>query len=39
MQMPRPDATVLADKARIVAALQAVLPADAVIADPTATRA
>jgi glycolate oxidase len=39
MQMPRPNATVLADKARIVAALRAVLPADAVIADATATRA
>jgi glycolate oxidase len=39
MQMPRPDASVMANKARLVAALQAVLPADAVIADATATRA
>ena len=39
MEMPVPSARVLADKARIVAALRAILPADAVIDDPTETRA
>ncbi|WP_299937127.1 FAD-linked oxidase C-terminal domain-containing protein [uncultured Pelagimonas sp.] len=39
MQMPRPDASVLARKARIVAQLQAVLPQGAVISDEAETRA
>ena len=39
MEMPVPSARVLAEKARIVAALRAILPADAVIDDPTETRA
>jgi len=39
MDMPQPDARVLAGKARIVARLRAVLPADAVIADEAETRA
>ncbi len=34
MQMPIPDASVLARKARIVERLRGVLPADAVIHDP-----
>src|SRR5699024_7570388 len=37
--MPVPDAAVMARKADIVAALAAVLPADAVISDPAETRA
>ena len=37
--MPRPNPDVLSAKARIVAGLQAILPADAVIADPLETRA
>ncbi len=37
--MPLPDPAVLADKARIIARLLAVLPADAVIHDPAETRA
>ena len=37
--MPAPDAAIIARKPQIVAALQAVLPADAVISDPTETRA
>ena len=39
MQMPVPDAGVIARKAAIVARLRAVLPADAVIDDPAETRA
>ncbi len=39
MQMPEPDPAVLAKRARIVARLQEVLPADAVIHDPAETRA
>ena len=39
IQMPVPDAGIVARKPQIVAALQAVLPADAVISDPAETRA
>lgn len=39
MQMPEPDPRILARKPAIVAALRAVLPADAVIDDPAETRA
>ncbi len=39
MDMPTPDATILAGKERIVARLAAVLPADALITDPAETRA
>ena len=39
MDMPRPDPAVLSGKARIVARLRSVLPSDAVIDDPTETRA
>ena len=39
MQMPVPDAAILARKARIVERLLMVLPADAVIDDPAETRA
>ena len=39
MQMPVPDATVLARKALIVERLLAILPADAVVHDETETRA
>jgi glycolate oxidase len=39
MQMPVPDSSVLARKARIVERLLAVLPSDAVIHDETETRA
>jgi glycolate oxidase len=39
MQMPEPDAGVLARKAEIVARLRAALPAEAVIADAAALRA
>ncbi|WP_376874658.1 FAD-linked oxidase C-terminal domain-containing protein [Albirhodobacter sp. R86504] len=39
MQMPKPDAMVIARKPRIVAALRAVLPDDAVIDDPRETKA
>jgi glycolate oxidase len=39
MQMPEPDARVLADRARIIARLQEALPRDAVIHDPNETRA
>ncbi len=39
MQMPKPDANVLARKARIVAQLQAVLPQGAVISEDAETRA
>ena len=39
MQMPKPDASILARKAAIAARLRAVLPEDAVITDPTETRA
>ncbi len=39
MQMPVPDARVLAKRDRIVARLQSVLPPDAVIHDPHETRA
>lgn len=37
--MPAPDAAIIARKPEIVAALAAVLPADAVISDPEETRA
>lgn len=39
MEMPRPDAMILSRRTEIVAALRAVLPADAVIDDPVETRA
>jgi len=39
MDMPPPNPDILALKSRIVARLQTVLPADAVISDPTETRA
>ena len=39
MQMPQPDGRVLAQKARIVAALEKILPRDAVISDLAETRA
>ncbi|SEM97869.1 glycolate oxidase [Loktanella fryxellensis] len=39
MQMPIPDARVLALKADLAARLRSVMPADAVIADPSETRA
>ena len=39
MQMPQPSPDILARKARIVARLAQVLPADAVISDDTETRA
>jgi glycolate oxidase len=39
MQMPAPDARVLAKRDRIVARLHSVLPAEAVIHDPRETRA
>jgi glycolate oxidase len=39
MDMPQPDPAILARKAQIVARLQAVLPADAVIHEPHETRA
>jgi glycolate oxidase len=39
MDMPKPSAQILADKSRIVAGLLEVLPRDAVISDPTETRA
>ena len=39
MEMPVPNPTVLAQKARVVARLQGVLPADAVIHDERETRA
>jgi glycolate oxidase len=39
MQMPVPDARVLAKRDRIIARLQSVLPPEAVIHDPHATRA
>ena len=39
MQMPEPNAAVMARRDRIVAQLQAVLPSDAVIHDPMETRA
>ena len=39
MEMPTPDPVVLSHRARIVARLRAVLPADAVIDDPNETRA
>lgn len=39
MDLPLPDPAILARKARIVASLRAVLPADAVIDDPAETRA
>ena len=39
MQMPIPNATILARKATIYARLAAVLPADALITDPAETRA
>ncbi len=39
MEMPRPDRGLIARRDRIVAALRAVLPADAVIDDPAETRA
>ncbi len=39
MEMPLPDPVVLAKRGRIVARLAEVLPADALITDPTETRA
>lgn len=39
MQMPAADTRIMARKSEIVAALRAVLPADAVIDDPTETKA
>jgi len=39
MEMPTPDPAILSRKASIVAALENVLPADAVISDPMETRA
>jgi glycolate oxidase len=39
MQMPRPNPAVIRDRAAIVGALRSVLPGDAVIEDPVATRA
>jgi glycolate oxidase len=39
MDMPLPDASVLARRDRILAQLAAVLPGDALISDPTETRA
>jgi len=39
MDMPLPDASVIARRDRIVARLAAVLPPDALISDPTETRA
>ena len=39
MDMPMPDASVLARRDRILAQLAAVLPGDALISDPTETRA
>jgi hypothetical protein len=39
MQMPEPDAAIIARKAEIVRRLQAVLPPDAVIHDPAEVRA
>jgi glycolate oxidase len=39
MDMPRPDPVVLSNRARVLARLRAVLPADAVIDDPAETRA
>ena len=39
MQMPKPDASILARKAAIAARLRAVLPEDAVITDSAETRA
>ena len=39
MEMPAPDATIVARKSRLVARLQSVLPKDAVIHDPAETRA
>ena len=39
MDMPRPNPEILSKKARILARLLAVLPADAVIGDETQTRA
>ncbi len=39
MEMPAPDARIMALKARLVAELQAVLPSRAVIHDPAETRA
>ena len=38
MEMPKPDPTILARKSQLAAQLRAVLPADAVIEDPTETR-
>ena len=39
MEMPAPDASIIARKARVVARLRDVLPPDAVIDDPPETRA
>ncbi len=39
MEMPVPNAAVIAAKSRIVAALSAVLPSDAIISEPAGTRA
>ena len=37
MEMPSPDASIIARKAEIVARLQSLLPSGAVIADPAET--
>ena len=39
MEMPQPNSEILSKKAKIAAALRAVLPYDAVIDDPSETRA
>ena len=39
MDMPMPDAAIIARKSAIIARLRSVLPADAVIDDPAETRA
>ena len=39
MEMPQPNAEILSKKAKVAAALRAVLPYDAVIDDPSETRA
>ncbi len=39
MQMPTPDAAILAKRDRILSLLSAALPADALISDPLETRA
>src|SRR6056297_4118562 len=39
MEMPRPNPQILSQKAELIARLSKVLPADAVISDPSETRA